>query len=272
MERRDFLSRAAATAAAGFGVGMSASQQADAIEAQAARDLEAYMARQATLTRVHPLVCTTGEKGPFGWENRAPYLMGDDPLLPRMPARPSILDFFRQRVALNAVGASHLLQSAALAQKAGLPEKTVVACLLHDFGMLLMRTDHGYWAADLIEPYVTAEISWAVKYHQSLRFYPDESVGYKYPESYIRNFGADYQPEPYIAADARHAQGHRWYMTARMICVNDLYAFDPKVTVTVDPFVDLLGRHFRTPAEGLGFDGSRVAHMWRTLIWPNNFL
>ncbi|HTP17372.1 MAG TPA: hypothetical protein VMK13_16250 [Streptosporangiaceae bacterium] len=23
---------------------------------------------------------------------------------------------------------------------------------------------------------------------------------------------------------------------------------------------------------GLGFDGSPVAHMWRTMIWPNNFL
>ena len=31
-------------------------------------------------------------------------------------------------------------------------------------------------------------------------------------------------------------------------------------------------RHFRQPAEGLGFDGSPVAHMWRTMIWPNNFL
>jgi hypothetical protein len=33
-----------------------------------------------------------------------------------------------------------------------------------------------------------------------------------------------------------------------------------------------VGRHFRRPAEGLGFDGSSVAHMWRTMIWPNNFL
>ena len=25
-------------------------------------------------------------------------------------------------------------------------------------------------------------------------------------------------------------------------------------------------------AEGLGFDGSPSAHMWRSIIWPNNFL
>jgi hypothetical protein len=44
------------------------------------------------------------------------------------------------------------------------------------------------------------------------------------------------------------------------------------VTVDFDDFSDIVGRHFRQPAEGLGFDGSPVAHMWRTMIWPNNFL
>ena len=37
-------------------------------------------------------------------------------------------------------------------------------------------------------------------------------------------------------------------------------------------FEDVVGRNFRQPAEGLGFDCSPVAHMWRTMIWPNNFL
>jgi hypothetical protein len=272
MERRHFLSSAAAAAAAGFTAGMTATQKADAIEARAAADLEAAMARQAGRTRVRPLLCHVGEQGPFGWEGKSPYLQGDDPKLPPMPQRPGILDFFTQRVNVSPVGSSHLVQSATLALKAGLPEKTVVACLLHDFGMLLIRADHGYWAADLIGPYVAPEISWAVRYHQALRFFPDESVGYRYPESYVRYFGADYQPEPYIVADANYARKHRWYMTARMICVNDLYAFDPNAVVSFDPFVDLLGRHFRNPREGLGFDGHRVAHMWRTLIWPNNFL
>jgi hypothetical protein len=54
--------------------------------------------------------------------------------------------------------------------------------------------------------------------------------------------------------------------------INDTYSFDPNVTVEFDGFADIVGRHFRQPAEGLGFDGSPVAHMWRTMIWPNNFL
>ena len=44
------------------------------------------------------------------------------------------------------------------------------------------------------------------------------------------------------------------------------------VVVDVDDFTDIIGRHFRQPKEGLGFDGSPVAHMWRSMIWPNNFL
>jgi hypothetical protein len=42
------------------------------------------------------------------------------------------------------------------------------------------------------------------------------------------------------------------------------------VKVTLDPFVDVLGRHFKQPKEGLGFDASPVAHMWRSLIYPDN--
>jgi hypothetical protein len=29
-------------------------------------------------------------------------------------------------------------------------------------------------------------------------FYPDESVGYRYPEMYVRHFGRDYEPDDYI--------------------------------------------------------------------------
>jgi hypothetical protein len=42
--------------------------------------------------------------------------------------------------------------------------------------------------------------------------------------------------------------------------------------IMADFFEDIIGRHFREPGEGLGFDGSHVAHMWRTAIWPNNAL
>ncbi len=66
-----------------------------------------------------------------------------------------------------------------------------MACLLHDMANgCLLRSDHGYWGAQMIAPYVTEEIAWAVQYHQALRYFADESVGYSYPESYVRFFGA----------------------------------------------------------------------------------
>ena len=78
--------------------------------------------------------------------------------------------------------------------------------------------------------------------------------------------------EPYVEAAYKEARNHKWYMTSRLICVNDLYSFDPNVEVHLEDFEDILARNFRQPEEGLGFDNSPVAHMWRTMMWPTRFL
>ena len=115
-------------------------------------------------------------------------------------------------------------------------------------------------------------MSWAIRMHQALRFFPDESVGYEYPAIYRAMFGEDHRPEPCIVADYERARKHRWYMSARMICVNDLYSFDPDMEVELDQFEDVIGRHFRQPPEGLGNDDTPASHMWRTLRRPCNAL
>jgi len=61
-------------------------------------------------------------------------------------------------------------------------------------------------------------------------------------------------------------------MTSRLIRVKDVYSFDPDAKVSLDDFVDIIGRNFKQPKEGLGFDTSPSAHMWRTLNWPTRFL
>ena len=198
-------------------------------------------------------------------------LMGEDPRLPPMPDQPTLLDFFRCRFAV--APQAHLLQSANLAQKNGLSDKMVLACLLHDIAVAgFIRADHGYWGAQLVEPYVDEEVSWAIRAHQALRFFPDESVGYEYPENYRMLFGDDYRPEPYVVAAYEEARKHKWYMSARIICVNDLYSFDPDVHVELGQFEDVIGREFRQPPEGLGNDNTPASHMWRTLRWPCNAL
>ncbi|MGE5162635.1 MAG: hypothetical protein ACM3IH_01255 [Sphingobacteriales bacterium] len=50
----------------------------------------------------------------------------------------------------------------------------------------------------------------------------------------------------------------------QLICVNDIYSFDPNAKVNLDDFVDIIGRNFKQRKEGLGLDsspfGAHVAH------------
>jgi len=182
-----------------------------------------------------------------------------------MPANPTLFDYFKLRFA----PANHVLQSAALAMKNGMSEEIILACLLHDTAQPLMMTDHGYWAAQLYEPYVSEKVAFAIRYHQALRYFPDPAVGYEYPALYKNLFGEDYTPPPHIQQAYKFVRNHKWYMEPRMVTVNDLYAFDPNAVVTIDPFVDIVGRHVKQPKEGLGNDNSPVAHMWRTIATPD---
>jgi HD domain len=241
---------------------------------QRAESAEHALSQELDRIAVKSVIYTSGERDPREPMPRPDaqgrrFLMGHDPRLPKMPDRPTLFDFFRLRFGPS----MHLLQSARLALKSGAHEKVVIACLLHDIAITgFIRSDHGYWSAQLVEPYVDEEVAWAIRYHQALRFYPDESVGYQYPELYKTLFGPDYKPEPHIDRAYREALDHKWYMTSRLITVNDLYAFDPNVRVELDEFTDIVGRNFRQPKEGLGFDASRSAHMWRTINWPTRYL
>ena len=201
------------------------SERADELEERMAEELERIVTKSVLFNLADGKV--EMESGP-ALQKKYPgkyMLMGADPRLPPMPDKPALIDFFKCRFATT----QHLLQSAKLALKNGMSEKVVLACLLHDIGVAsFIRADHGYWGAQLIEPYIEEEY--------------------------------------------RRARNHKSYMSARMICANDLYAFDPNVKVELEEFTDLIGRHFRQPKEGLGFDSSPSAHMWRTIMWPTRFL
>ena len=205
----------------------------------------------------------SGGTSPFG--NRVASEPPNVPRLAAMPARPTLLDFFRLRFA----PATHVLQSADKALMAGYPEEIVLACLLHDVAQVLMKADHGWWGAQLFEPYVSEQVTFAIRYHQALRFYPDASVGYEYPQLYNLIFGTDYTPPPHIEAAYQYSRNHQWYMAARLVTVNDLYSFDPHHIVDAAKFTEIVGRHFKQPTEGLGNDNSPVAHMWRTIANPD---
>ena len=249
---------------------MNVAKRADALEAEMAAELDYIVVK----SRLHALA--EGDMSPppnagtmIKANPKLLVLMGDDPRLPAMPEKPTLIDFFKLRFGPS----MHLLQSARHAVKGGLPENMVLACLLHDIAATgFIRGDHGYWGAQLVEPYVDEEVTWAIRAHHVLRFYADESVGYEYPQSYVTLFGADYRPDPYVEEDYKRMRDHKWYMSGRMITVHDIYSFDPNVHVELEEFTDIIGRNFRQPEQGLGFDNSPVAHMWRAMIRPAKFL
>ena len=152
---------------------MTLAERADALEHKMMRELDAIIVK----SRLFNLADgdTSSPNGPaLLAANPGKYmLMGDDPRLPKMPERPILMDFFKFRFG----PANHLLQSARHAVRAGMDEKVVLACLVHDIGVIgFIRADHGYWGAQMVAPYVDEEVAWAVRAHQALRFYPDESV------------------------------------------------------------------------------------------------
>ncbi len=268
VDRRIFL----ATLGAGTLTLMSSEDKAEALEHYMEGKLDTEIAARAGTEPV--LYMPDGEAialAELEQENpRAPRGVGNL-FRPRatefapMSDKPTLVEFFEKRFA----PANHVLQSATHALETGQPERTIFACLMHDVVLNLVKVDHGEWGAQLIEPYVEERISWGIRYHAPLRFYPDESVGYEYPDMYNRIFGEDYEPEPYIRRAAEHAKAHRYYMEARLITLNDTYAFEEGKVVTLDPFIDIIGRQFKQPPEGLGYDNSPVDHMWRTIAYPN---
>ena len=99
---------------------LSMSERADELEEEKMHEMERIITRS---TIAHLM---DGEvKMDTGPEMKAKhpgkyFLMGDDPRLPPMPEKPTLVDYFRYRFASTA----HLLQSATHALKAGNPRRS----------------------------------------------------------------------------------------------------------------------------------------------------
>jgi hypothetical protein len=268
LDRRAFIASLGGTTAVGL---MSDEAKADALEDylmgrlnEAQQALAPPANRFPTVAELEAQIETRSRRRGVGnlWTSAT----GTVKRLPAMPEKPTLLDFFTLRFMATS---NHVLQSANRALKTGMSEEIVLACLLHDVVQEMIKVDHGWWGAQLFEPYVPARTTFAIRYHQALRFYADEKNGYEYPDLYRNIFGRDYTPEPYIEATYKTVRNHKWYLDARMVTVNDLYAFEPGVTANVEQFTDIIGRHFKQPKEGLGYDNSSVAHMWRSIARPD---
>ena len=119
---------------------MNSLERAEAADHAAIEELDRLVIVKST-------IYTSGERDPRQPLPRPPdqgktYLMGHDPRLPRMPEKPTLLDFYRLR--FGSFARRHHCQSAKLAMQSGQPEKVVLACFLHDISNgALVRCDHG---------------------------------------------------------------------------------------------------------------------------------
>lgn len=270
IDRRDFIASLGGAAAVSM---MSHEARADALEEHLNERLELAQAENPltatgpfpTVDEVYEQITTRSYRRGVGMSMLNTDATHVGHLTP-LPKAPTLVDFFELRFTNTR---NHCYQSAQHALNNGVDEEIVLACLLHDVVQEMIRTDHGYWGAALFEPYVPERTAFAIKYHQALRFYADEEAGYSYPDLYHRLFGVDYEPPPHIQQAHDFARNHRWYDAPRTVTVNDLYSFDDSAEVSIEPFIDIIGRHFKQPKAGLGNDGSAVAHMWRTLADPD---
>jgi hypothetical protein len=270
IDRRAFIASLGGTAAVGA---MDAEARADALEDFMMRELNDAVAQEGvqgvkkfpTVADIEAQIETRSLRRGAG--NLFVARTGNVKRLAPMPKAPTLVDFFKLRFMSTA---NHVLQSANRAMKTGMSEEVILACLLHDVVQDLIKVDHGWWGAQLFEPYVSEKTTFAIRYHQALRFYADSANGYEYPDLYRNMFGEDYKPEPYIEDTYKMVRSHKWYLEPRMVTVNDLYAFDPSSKVDFDQFIDIIGRRFKQPKEGLGFDNSPVAHMWRSMMKPDS--
>lgn len=270
LDRRDFIAGLGGVAAVSL---MSHEARADALEEALNERLELAQApsgsapeRFPTVAELEAQIPTRSYRRGVGVSFLNTQADGKVALLPPLPAAPMLADYFELRFTRTR---NHCFQSANKAMERGADEEIILACLLHDTIQEIMRSDHGYWGAQLYEPYVPQRTSFAIRYHQALRFYADSEAGYEYPDLYRRIFGEDYVPAAHVRSDYEMVRAHRWYDAPREVTVSDLYAFDPNAVVTIEPFLDIVGRHFTQPKEGLGNDASPVAHMWRTIANPD---
>lgn len=94
------------------------SEQADELEFQRMRELGELMIYRSAINKLAD--GEWSEETKFSLGVLKPSLMGEDPRLPAMPERPTLIDFFKYRFGPSK---QHLLQSAELARNNGLPEK-----------------------------------------------------------------------------------------------------------------------------------------------------
>ena len=157
IDRRAFIASLGGAAAVAL---MDHEARAEALEEHTENTLDALVAQNQGGAQTFPTVAEIEEQNLTRTTRRGVgnlFVAREQRDHPRgcekMPEKPTLVDFFKLRFA----PANHVLQSATRAMKTGMTEEVILACLLHDVVQALVKTDHGWWGAQLFEPYVPGE-------------------------------------------------------------------------------------------------------------------
>ncbi|MEZ5169604.1 MAG: HD domain-containing protein [Acidimicrobiia bacterium] len=126
---------------------------------------------------------------------------------------------------------THSLQTAALAEADGASDEMVVAALCHDVGKAVSVPNHPEIAAAILTPYVSDDVSWAIRVHQDFQ-----------TRHYNHHFGADRNLRD-------NHRGHTAYEMAEHFADDwDQVAFDPdRRTPPLERYEDRVREVFASP-------------------------
>jgi predicted HD phosphohydrolase len=123
---------------------------------------------------------------------------------------------------------AHSLQTATRAEADGADEEMIVGALIHDLGDSLAPENHSNLAAEIIRPYVRAEVTWVVEHHGVF-----QKVYYAHFLGEDPELRTAYRDHPYFESCLRFCE--RW----------DQAAFDPDYpTRSLEHFEPLVRRIF----------------------------
>ena len=125
----------------------------------------------------------------------------------------------------------HCLQTATRAERAGADQEVVVASLCHDIGKVVSTMNHPAVAAEILKPYVSADVHWVLRVHQDFQ-----------GRHYYAHFGFD--PE----AREQHRGHPAFELAERFADEWDQTAFDPDYpTEPLDHFEPMVRDVFAAP-------------------------
>lgn len=135
----------------------------------------------------------------------------------------------------------HSLQTATRAEAAGADDETVLSALMHDIGDDLSPYNHAAIAAEILRPYVRAEVTWIIDKHGLFQSY-----------YYAHHLGGDRHLREQL-------KDHPWYAACVRFCEWDQASFDPDYpSHPLDYFEPLLRRIFSRSVSDHSVDPSAV--------------